>query len=470
MTGCFEGPLSFSSMAAQVLLHFQIRHERKGSADWEVAVTGERGAYTVSISREGKTAYQKQGCRDRRDAEHAMMDGFSALTGRSLGKWGYLLGMRPEKALCPFLKMPDWEEKIHAFLQQEKVDPSMADLLMEAGRRHRDVMAMEPAGRETASLYIHVPFCPSHCVYCSFPAAVVRPGQALKRYTEALCRDIRAAGAIAREKGFRIESVYMGGGTPSVLTPPQMEQVLRAVHEGADIPAGTEWTVEAGRPDTISSELLEVLAAYGVNRLSVNPQTMQDRILKKISRSHGREDIFRAYELVRRYPFRSVNMDFICGLPSQTEADMEENLAVICQLQPENVTIHTLAVKRGSPFFGREQEFDLPPAASVDHMIGRAQEVLRREGYHPYYLYRQKYMTDDFANVGYAKDGHDSVYNIQMIGERQHVLGCGAGASVKAVLPGGFRLRKLYMPRDPALYESRLDALIESRNRLWDIL
>ena len=162
-------------------------------------------------------------------------------------------------------------------------------------------------------------------------------------------------------------------------------------------------------------------------------------------------------------------MDFICGLPTQTAGDMEENLRVICQLRPENVTIHTLAIKRGSPFLGREKELCLPEEKQVEAMLQMTQRVLAETGYHPYYLYRQKYMTDDFANVGYALRGFDSVYNIRMISEHQHVIGVGAGAVSKALRPGGFQLKKLYMPRQAELYRRNLQYLCKERDALWDV-
>lgn len=469
MTASFEGPLSFSSMAAQVFLYFGFRHARRGEENFSVVISGEEGHYAAVIAEKGQPLFERKGCTGRREVEKALMDGFSAITGKPLGKWGYLLGMRPEKALYPFFKDRDWEGKAERFLAEEKVSPPMARLLMETARCHKAVLDASPfSEEETASLYLHVPFCPSHCVYCSFPAAIAPPASALSSYAESLAFDAGEAAALAERKGLHVESIYMGGGTPSILSPAQMDRVLSRLDPLMRKGAVKEWTVEAGRPDTIGEDLLAVLAAHGVNRVSINPQTMQDRILRQISRSHSAEDIFRAMEAVRRQGFSSVNMDFICGLPSQTLSDMEENLDAVCQLCPENVTIHTLAVKRGSPFFGHAASFSLPDEETVAAMLDMAEKRLRRAGYHPYYLYRQKYMTDDFANVGYALAGHDSVYNIQMIGERQHVIGAGAGAVAKAVLPGGFRLEKLYMPRNPAVYEERLQKLIGERERLWD--
>lgn len=470
MSYCFDGPVSFSSMTAQAFLHFGFHHEQEEKARWRFVLRESAGGWEASLVCEGRSAAGPQRCRSRREAAHFLMDALALATGRTLGRWGYLLGMRPVKALYPYLQEEGWEERARAFLKKEKVTEETAHLLLAAAGAHRRLLEEEGENRgEMTSLYVHIPFCPSHCVYCSFPSAVMRRGAALDGYTEALCGDIRRAGELIRRKGLAVESIYFGGGTPTILTEAQMARVLAAVRDA--VPQGVrEWTVEAGRPDTVNPSMLALLRSDGVDRISINPQTMQDPILARISRTHGGADVFRAFKEARAAGFHTINMDFICGLPSQTVRDMAENLRVICQLRPENVTIHTLAVKRGSPFFQREKEWDLPKEPAVEAMLRLAGERLRAAGYHPYYLYRQKYMADDFANVGWALPGHDSVYNIQMIGERQHVVGAGAGSVSKAVLPGGFRLKKLYMPKEPRVYGEMWPSLCGKREALWDFL
>lgn len=463
VTYFFDGPLSFTSMAAQAFLHFGVLHNKAEKADWILSVTGEEEAYHAELVKKG-VLVAKAVCRDRRETSHFLMDALSEALERPLGKWGYLLGMRPTKALYPFLKeKKGWREKAARFLQEEKVEEKTAGLLLDTVAHQLPFMGTGG----TASFYIHVPFCPSHCIYCSFPSAITHSGKGLDSFTDMLCRDVMAAGDLISRKQLIIQSMYMGGGTPTILTAEQMDRVLTAVDESVPLGEERERTVEAGRPDTITDDMLAVLAAHGVDRISVNPQTMQDRILKLISRFHSAASVYEAFGKIRRHSFQTVNMDFICGLPGQTIEDMEENLQTICQLLPENVTIHTLAVKRGSPFFRREKEFCLPSEEAVERMLSMAGETLRSLGYHPYYLYRQKYMTDDFANVGYALPGHDSAYNIQMIGEHQHVVSAGPGAVSKAVVPPGFHLKKLYMPRDENVYAARLPFLCEARKALF---
>lgn len=463
LTYFFEGPLSFTSMAAQAFLHFGFIHQKKETAHWILSVVGQEGSYEAVLYREGQPA-AAQCVKNRRETAHFLMDALSNISQKPLGPWGYLLGMRPTKALYPFLqKGGQWREAADHFLREEKVEASLRTLLLDAAACLAPYLHTEG----TASFYMHVPFCPSHCVYCSFPSAILHPGRGLDVFAEALAEDTAGAGDLLRSRNLKVESIYMGGGTPTILTPAQMDTVLTAMDSHVPMEGILEKTVEAGRPDTISEAMLKVLSAHGIDRISLNPQTMQDRILRRISRFHSSASVLSVYDMVRRYPFRTVNMDFICGLPEQTAGDMEENLRVICQLLPENVTIHTLAVKRGSPFYGREAEFQLPSAESVETMLKMANDTLRALGYHPYYLYRQKYMTDDFANIGWALPGHDSVYNMQMIGEHQHVVSAGAGSVSKAVLPDGHRLRKLYMPREEAAYLERLPMLIQERAALF---
>lgn len=466
ITYFFEGPVSFSSMAAQAFMHFGCIHSKKEKAVWILSVTGEEGEYQAKLLKAG-TLIAKADCASRRDAAHFLMDALSRTMDAPLGKWGYLLGMRPTKALYPFLKQgPDWKKEAARFLQEERVEEKTAKLLLRTASCQMPYMDTDG----TASFYMHVPFCPSHCVYCSFPSAILHGGKGLDPFTHLLCQDIASAGELIREKHLAVQSLYMGGGTPTILTAAQMDRVLTEVDRSIPLDQALERTVEAGRPDTINEEMLEVLAGHGIDRISVNPQTMQDRILRLISRFHSAGSVYDVFKKIRRYPFKTVNMDFICGLPGQTLGDMEENLQVICQLLPENVTIHTLAVKRGSPFFRREKEFHLPSENIVEEMLSMAGETLEKLGYHPYYLYRQKYMTDDFANIGYALPGHDSVYNIQMIGEHQHVVSAGPGSVSKVVVPPGFHLNKLYMPRDEKTYAAQLASLDEERQQLFHLV
>ena len=459
MTYRYEGALSAASSVSQAFLSFGISHAGK-----EKETILFRAADDGSLFFGAGSDFVRRGTAESRDElVHFLLGSLCELTGKPLGPWGELLGMRPTKALYRFLKEDDWETKARAYLRKKQVSPAMEALLLETVS-HQIKSARDDLGKQV-SLYTHIPFCPSRCAYCSFPSAIVPSDGVPEYYVSALLEDSLAAAALMREAGLSVTSRYVGGGTPTVLSPLQMKRVLSSLAAaGGD---ETEWTVEAGRPDTITDDKLAVLKEVGVNRISVNPQTLQNRILKTISRSHTREDIDLAMDRVRRFQFSAVNMDFICGLPGQRLADAAENAEAICQWRPENVTIHTLAVKRGSAFFGREHEWNLPEASEVAEMLALLEERLRDAGYHPYYLYRQKYMTEDFANVGYALPGHDSLYNIEIMNEHRHVMGIGAGAVSKYIVDR-YHLQKIYFPKNPEVYRARLAALLESRRNLFE--
>ncbi len=455
----YEGALSQASAVSQAFLSFGISHAGK-EKETILFRAAEDGALLFTAG----GGFVRRGTAATRDElVHFLLAALCELTGKPLGPWGELLGMRPTKALYRFLREDDWEEKARAYLRKKQVSPSIEALLLETAA-HQVESARDDAANQV-SLYTHIPFCPSRCAYCSFPSAIVPTGGVPESYAAALSEDIRRAAALIRDAGLVVTSRYMGGGTPTALSPHQMRRVLSEIKAAGG--ASAEWTVEAGRPDTLTEEMAAVLQEAGVTRISVNPQTMQDRILETVSRAHTRQDIEAAMARARRFRFPSVNMDFICGLPGQRVADAAENAEAICQWRPENVTIHTLAVKRGSAFFGREREWNLPPAAEVAEMLALLEETLRAAGYRPYYLYRQKYMTEDFANVGYALPGQDSLYNIEIMNEHRHVLGTGAGAASKYVVDD-HRLRKLYFPKAPEVYRGRLSALLEARRKLFE--
>ncbi len=458
MTYRYEGAASAASAVSQAFLSFGISH-----AGGEKETILFRAAEDGALLLEAENGFSKRGmAKTREETVHFLLAALCELTGKSLGPWGELLGMRPTKALYRFLKDDDWEPKARAYLQKKQVSPAIEALLLEVASHQ--VESARADAEKNAALYTHIPFCPSRCAYCSFPSAIVPPGGVGEGYVAALSEDIRSAAALIREAGLIVTSRYMGGGTPTTLSPEEMRRVLsETAAAGGD---AAEWTVEAGRPDTLTEEMAAVLQEAGVTRVSVNPQTLQNRILETVFRLHTREDIEAAMARARRFRFPSVNMDFICGLPGQRLADAAENAEAICQWRPENVTIHTLAVKRGSAFFGRERAWDLPAAAEVAEMLALTEETLHAAGYRPYYLYRQKYMTEDFANVGYALPGYDSLYNIEMINEHRHVLGTGAGAASKYVVDD-HRLQKLYFPKQPDVYRERLAALSEKRRALF---
>ncbi len=311
-------------------------------------------------------------------------------------------------------------------------------------------------------VYVGIPFCKTKCLYCSFPSEVLGKADRLTGYLDALTRDIAAGAALARERGFRVRSFYMGGGTPTVLTASQLDELLSFVlaQYGS---FGMEATVEAGRPDTIDREKLAVLKRLGVGRISINPQSMNDETLRRVGRSHTADDIRRVYDLAREIGFDSINMDLIAGLPGETPEDMQKSCDEIARLRPDNLTVHSLAIKRSSLLKKQLDEHPLASAADAERMTAIGVGCAESLSMNPYYMYRQKYMSGNLENVGYALPQKECVYNIDMMEETASILSHGAGTMTKRVFGGENRIERLPSPKDVPTYLGKLDRLIADK-------
>lgn len=402
---------------------------------------------------------------DEREAiKNCLFDWQQRFSGRGPSPWGTLMGVRPTKLVHHLFDQGYTPAQAVEKLERSyQVQPELARHLVALAQRQRPYVTQR--GKKTA-VYVGIPYCPSHCLYCSFPSRLIGREEAarLSAFTAALVADIEDLGRLCRDYGLAVTSLYVGGGTPTCLPEAVLAPVLQAMQQA--FPAAREWTVEAGRPDTATPEMLQLLRRYGVNRISVNPQTLQQRLLDALGRRHTVADIFSMYKACRELGFSVVNMDFIAGLPGQTLADMQENMEIVCKLHPENVTIHTLALKKRAPLFHHPLKEDIPAAAETAQMIRLCQDVLTKSGYVPYYLYRQKYMAASFANVGYALPGTISAYNIEMMEERQSVLAAGPGGATKFLCPDGHTLKKVYMPKDIEPYIQALPERIRQRRYL----
>ena len=303
-------------------------------------------------------------------------------------------------------------------------------------------------------MYVGIPFCPTRCAYCSFVSQSVERSFALvPPYVDALVEEIRSGGKMVRETGLRVRSFYMGGGTPTTLSAEQMDRVLTAFEEAFDRGHCDEITVEAGRPDTITAEKLAVLKAHGVTRVSVNPQTMEDHVLRAIGRRHTAADIEAAMELVAGYGFPHVNMDLIAGLPADTPEGFRRSLDRCLAFGTDNVTVHTLALKKGSRIL--LEGLPIPGPEDVAAMLDYAAPALRKAGYSPYYLYRQKYMSGSFENTGWCRPGAECWYNVQIMSELCSILSFGAGGSTKMVEPGTNHIERVFNLKYPKEYTER---------------
>ena len=318
---------------------------------------------------------------------------------------------------------------------------------------------------EEVSLYVGIPFCPTRCAYCSFVSADV--GRALKLiepFLDCLSREIKATGAMLAGAGLKVRSVYFGGGTPTTLSAPQLDRLMGELADAIDLSACTEYTVEAGRPDTITREKLEVLFRRGCGRVSVNPQTMQDHVLTAMGRAHRAEDIRRAYALARDSGIPCVNMDLIAGLPADSVDGFRSSLDQVLAMEPENITVHTLAMKKGSRLM--EEGADVPSDDDVAAMLEYAWSALRTAGQIPYYLYRQKYMSGSFENVGWCLPGTESLYNICMMEELHTIVSLGGGGVTKLVNPATGYIERVANPKYPKEYLEKIDAVCAGKKRV----
>ena len=374
--------------------------------------------------------------------------------------WGALTGIRPAKLVRTML--------------EEGYTPARAD------RELRDVYCVSPARRRLAlesaqaglrakrdlkpndiSLYIGIPFCPTRCAYCSFVSASVEKSFALiPPYLEALTAEVEAAGRMVRETGLRVKSFYMGGGTPTTLSAGQMDALLTAVNKAFDLSGCVEYCIEAGRPDTIDREKLQVLLDHGADRISVNPQSLEPQVLQAIGRQHSPEDIEKAMTLATSMGFPHVNMDLIAGLPADTPEGFRRTLDKCLTFGADNITVHTLSLKKGSRIL--LEGLPIPTAEAVAEMLDYADPALRARGFAPYYLYRQKYMSGSFENVGWCISGAEGLYNIYIMEELHSILSLGAGGSTKMVDAQRNRIERVFHPKFPLEYIQRPEKLAEN--------
>ena len=311
-------------------------------------------------------------------------------------------------------------------------------------------------------LYVGIPFCPTRCAYCSFVSqSVERSFGLVEPYVQALLAELRAGGEMVRENRLRPRTFYMGGGTPTTLSAGQLDAVLTALEESFDLSDCPELTVEAGRPDTITAEKLAVLKSHGVTRVSVNPQTMEDKVLTAIGRRHTAAETRAAMELVSAYHFPHVNMDLIAGLPEDTPEGFRRSLDECLAMGADNITVHTLALKKGSRIL--TEGLSIPDGDAVQAMLDYAAPALRAAGFAPYYLYRQKYMSGSFENVGWSRPGGECWYNVDIMSELCSILSFGAGGSTKMVEPGTNHIERAFNLKYPKEYTERPEKALQNQ-------
>lgn len=386
--------------------------------------------------------------------------------------WGMLTGIRPVNLLRKFeARTGSLTQAMADFREIWHVSPEKTQLAADILAVQRPIL--EAAPERGIGLYVSIPFCPTRCKYCSFVSgSVAQMGRLLPEYMARLDTEMQLIREIITELGLRIDTVYIGGGTPTTLGESDLFSLLEWIEDDLLLSAPDangvrkyaplrEYTVEAGRPDTITREKLALLRQYGVTRISVNPQSFQDDVLQAAGRPHTAQDAADKYLLAREMGFENINMDFIAGLPCDTAKGFRESIDRAVALDPASITVHCLALKKAADFY---KNLPMPDAETVSEMVEYAQKALIQAGYRPYYLYRQKNMAANLENVGYAKPGFESPYNIMMMDDSQTILGIGAGASTK-VLGGKRGIERLTECKYPYDYLARFDTLMEEKTR-----
>ncbi len=381
--------------------------------------------------------------------------------------WGALAGVRPTKITTKHLLEGGTENSAKKLLKDVYyVTDERAALAVDCSKS--TVHAHGLMGDNDVSLYVGIPFCPTRCAYCSFVSrSIGKRTELLDPYLQALYRELEVTGKLLRQSGKRVRTVYIGGGTPTTLSSEQMAALLDAIKATVDLSGCLEFTVEGGRPDTLDGQKLRIIREHGADRMSINPQTMEDAVLHACGRPHSAEDVLRSYRLAVAAGFADINMDLIAGLPADTYEGFCRSLDAVAALNPSNITVHTLALKKGADLF--EKQVSLPDVEEVTRMVAYANDTLRALGYKPYYLYRQKYMSGSFENVGWSRDNRDCLYNIYMMEELHTIISIGGGGMNKVNLPDG-TLQRFHNPKFPEEYIRQIDDVLKQKEQLFALM
>lgn len=377
--------------------------------------------------------------------------------------WGLLTGVRPVKLLRRVGEEVGEIKAQSKFLNDFFVSEEKFSLAKETEINEKKILNLSKP--ESFSLYVGIPFCPSRCSYCSFVmSSIERAEKLIEPYVELLCEEIKATAEIANKLNLRLETVYFGGGTPTTLNAKQLDGVLSTVNRSFDMSTCREFTVEAGRPDTIDAERLIALKENKVDRISINPQTTNEEILKVIGRKHTAKQFFDAFELARKCGFNNINTDLIAGLPTDTYESFKASLDSITKLSPECITVHTLCMKRASTLTNQGVALNTDDAKQARKMLEYTQNSLKSLDYIPYYLYRQSRMVGNLENVGWSKRGYESLYNVYVMDETHTILACGSGGVSKLKDSEKDYLERIFNFKYPYEYIDRFDEIIERKS------
>ncbi len=381
--------------------------------------------------------------------------------------WGVMTGIRPAKPFRQMLlKGKSPEECVSYMHTLYGAGTDKLNLALSVAQNELPIISANT--KRDIGLYIGIPFCPTRCLYCSFVSADLRHTKKyVKDYVRLLAQEIEYSAQKIKANGLNVQSVYFGGGTPTSLDCADLDFILSQVRAHVDLSNAVEFCVEAGRPDTITKEKLETLKKHGVTRISINPQTMNNKTLEAIGRAHKAEDIVNTFKLARSLGFDNINTDLIIGLPMEDANDFAHTLARIADLSPENITVHTMSVKRGSALHQKLGDYSLTNPDTVNSMLSLAQDFMHKSGYTPYYMYRQKNMLGNFENVGYTKPGYASVYNVNIMEEVQSILALGSSGSSKYVDFETDRIERVFNFKSPIEYINRFDEILKKKDEFF---
>ena len=426
----------------------------------------------VKATVSGKTKTERTAvCSEEKENERKMAvliyNVLSSLTNMTL-KWGILTGIRPVKLVHAYHENGLDDDKIRQELKEKMlVSDEKIELMIRTAYEEKDVLMRSK--EDNYSLYVSIPFCPTRCKYCSFVShSIERTKKLVPQYLDLLINELKETAKVAKDLGLKLLTIYIGGGTPTTLSAEQLRKLLNAIEENFDTKNVLEYTLEAGRPDTIDEEKLRVIKNSDVTRISINPQTLNDDVLKEIGRKHTTLETFKAYETARKVGIDNINMDLIAGLTGDTFESFKNTVDGIINLGAENITVHTLSVKRAADLRDEGEKVHEENSYNAGMMVDYAQKTLLENDYEPYYLYRQKNMLESLENVGYAKKGYKGLYNVYIMDETHTILAVGAGATTKLKDHKTDKIERIFNFKFPYEYISRYDEILDRKGKIYD--
>lgn len=440
---------------AQLLVWFSITIDEKIKVVAKVENKETSESYVATSEKECKEGNEKEAFKQVKNAvSFAYLLALQEMTGIEQ-KWGFLTGIRPTKLMHKALREGMAKEEAHQMLhEQYRISHEKIQLMQEIVDRQLAVVPDLYRLQKEVSIYIGIPYCPTKCAYCTFPAFAIGAHKGtVPAFLEGLHYEIREMGKALKEMNVPITTIYFGGGTPTSITAEEMDALYAAMYKYfPNVENVREITVEAGRPDTITPEKLDVLNKWKIDRISINPQSYIEDTLKAIGRHHSVQETIDKFHLARKMGMKNINMDLIIGLPGEGTKEFQHTLMETKKLMPESVTVHTLSFKRASEMTQNKQKYQVAERAEVEEMMNMAVKWMEEQNYHPYYLYRQKNILGNLENVGYAKDGQESIYNIMIMEEQQTIIGIGCGAASKFINHETGHIQHFSNPKDPKSY------------------